>query len=113
MKRVEEIVEQMESLQRSDLDIWIHEELITPQEDSGAMVFSEMECARIRLICTLRYELEVEAETLPVIMSLVDQLYQTRQQLLKLTAAVAAQDKSVQAAIVAAIDLDRRTDEKT
>lgn len=105
MKRVEEIVEQIEALQRSDLDVWISEELISPQEDGGAMVFSEMEFARIRLICTLRYELEIEAETLPVVLSLVDQLYQTRQQLLRLTAAVTAQDVSVQTAILTAIDL--------
>lgn len=113
MKRVAEIVEQIEALQRSDLDAWINEELISPQEDAGAMVFSEMECARIRLICTLHYELEIDAETLPVVLSLVDQLYQTRQRLLKLTAAVALQDKPVQAAILAAIDLGDRIDKET
>ncbi len=104
MKRVEEVIEQIDALERSDLDAWISEELIQPQEDAGALVFSEMECARIRLICSLRYELEIDAETVPVVLSLVDQLYQTRQHLLSLTAAVAAQDKSVQMAILAAID---------
>ena len=67
-----------------------------------------MECARIRLICTLRYELEIDAGTLPVVLSLIDQLYDTRQRLLSLTAAVAAQDKAVQAAIISAIEPDRR-----
>ena len=43
-------------------------------------------------------------ETLPVVLSLVDQLYDTRQRLLSLTAAVAAQDKAVQAAIIAAME---------
>ena len=62
-----------------------------------------MECARVRLICTLHYELEIEAETLPVVLSLVDQLYDTRQRLLSLTAALAAQDKAVQTAIIAAM----------
>ena len=37
---------------------------------------------------------------LPVVLSLIDQLYDTRQRLLSLTAAVAAQDKNVQAAII-------------
>ena len=63
-----------------------------------------MECARVRLICTLHYELEIDPETLPVVLSLVDQLYDTRQRLLSLTAAVAAQDQAVQAAIVAAME---------
>jgi chaperone modulatory protein CbpM len=63
-----------------------------------------MQCARVRLICTLHYELEVETETLPTVLSLIDQLYDTRQRLLSLTAAVAAQDESVQAAILAALE---------
>jgi chaperone modulatory protein CbpM len=39
-------------------------------------------------------------------LSLVDQLYDTRQRLLSLTAAVAAQDRAVQAAIIAAMEPD-------
>jgi chaperone modulatory protein CbpM len=111
MMRVDEIVEQIEALQQSDLDAWISEELISPQEEAGALLFSDMEFARIRLICTLHYELEIDAETLPVMLSLVDQLYQTRQRLLKLTAAVAAQDKAVQTAILAAIDIGAKIDD--
>jgi chaperone modulatory protein CbpM len=112
MMRVDEIVEQIGDLQRNDLDAWIREALISPQEDSGDLVFSEMECARIRLICTLRYDLEVEADTLPIVVSLVDQLHQARQRLLKLTAAVVTQDKSVQAAILEAFELSN-TDEQS
>ena len=41
-----------------------------------------------------------------MVLSLVDQLYDTRQRLLSLTAAVAAQEKDVQAAIIAAIELN-------
>lgn len=111
MMRVEEIVEQIDALQRSDLDAWISDELISPQADGATVIFSEMECARIRLICTLHYELEIDTDTLPVILSLVDQLYQTRQHLLTLSAAVAAQDKAVQAAIMATIDLGSTLDE--
>lgn len=111
MMRVEEIVEQIDALQRSDLDAWISDELISPQADGTMLIFSEMECARIRLICTLHYELEIDADTLPVILSLVDQLYQTRQHLLTLSAAVATQDKAVQAAILGAIDLGDKLDE--
>ena len=113
MMRVDEIVEAIEALRRSDLDAWISDELISLQEEGGALVFSDMECARIRLICTLRYELEIDAEALPVILSLVDQLYQTRRRLLSLTAAVRAQGKSVQAAILASIDQSSKIDEKT
>ena len=74
MMRIDGLVEQMAALQRSDLEVWISEELVSPQQEAGAPLFSDMECARIRLICTLRYELEIDAETLPVVLSLIDQL---------------------------------------
>jgi chaperone modulatory protein CbpM len=108
MMRVDDLVAEINALQRSDLEAWIREELVVPRQNAGTLLFSEMECARIRLICTLHYELEIDAGTLPVVLSLIDQLYDTRQRLLSLTAAVAAQDKSVQAAIISAMKSDGR-----
>jgi chaperone modulatory protein CbpM len=103
MMRIDELVETVSALQRSDLEAWIREELVAPQEEAGTLVFPDVECARVRLICTLHYELEIDVDTLPVVLSLVDQLYDTRQRLLTLSAAVAAQDKKVQAAIIASM----------
>jgi len=109
MMRVDDLVAAIAALQRSDLEDWIREELVAPRQDAGTLLFSEMECARVRLICTLHYELEIDAGTLPVVLSLIDQLYNTRQRLLSLSAAVAAQDKAVQAAIIAAMARDSRS----
>ena len=108
MMRVDDLVEAVSALQRDDLEAWIREELVTPLHEAGAPLFTAMECARVRLICTLHYELEIDAQTLPVVLSLVDQLYDTRQRLLSLTAAVAAQDTDIQGAIIAAMGSDRR-----
>ena len=109
MMRVDDLLSQIAALQRSDLETWIREELVVPQQDAETPVFSEMECARVRLICTLHYELEIDVGTLPVVLSLVDQLYETRRRLKSLTAGVAAQDKAVQAAIIAAMGRDDGT----
>lgn len=106
MMSIDDLVAAIAVLQRGDLETWIREELVVPQQETGTPHFTDMECARVRLICTLHYELEIDADTLPVVLSLVDQLYNTRQRLLSLTAAVAAQDKTVQAAIIAAIKPD-------
>ena len=103
MMRVDDLLATISSLQRSDLEAWVRDELVAPQQESGTLLFSDMECARLRLICTLHYELEIDAQALPVVLSLVDQLYETRQRLLSLTAAVAVQDKNTQTAILAAI----------
>jgi len=103
MMRIDDLVAAISSLQRGDLEAWIREELVVPQQEQGAPLFTDMDCARVRLICTLHYELEIDADTLPVVLSLVDQLYDARQRLLSLTAAVATQDKDVQTAIISAL----------
>jgi len=109
MMRVDNLVERIAALQRSDLEDWIRDELVAPGRDAESLLFTETEFARVRLICTLRYELEIDADTLPVVLSLIDQLYDTRQRLRSLTAAVATQDKPIQAAIIAAIEKDRES----
>lgn len=106
MMRIDDLVAAIGALQRSDLEVWIDEQLVLPRQKTGTLFFTDMECARVRLICTLHYDLEIDADTLPVVLSLIDQLYDTRQRLLSLTAAVAAQDETVQAAITAAIRPD-------
>lgn len=58
--------------------------------------------ARVRLICTLTYELDVDDSALPLVLSLLDQLYDTRQRLFSLTRAIKTQDETVQLAIAAA-----------
>ena len=103
MITIDDLVAAISTLQRSDLERWISEELVVPRQDAGSLAFSEVECARVRLICTLTYELEIDSATLPVVMSLLDQLYDTRRRLLSLTRAVAVQDETVQAAIIAAV----------
>lgn len=108
MMTIDELLATIPSLQRGDLERWIREELVAPQQDAD-LSFTDMECARVRLICTLTYELEIDGGALPVVLSLVDQLYDTRQRLLSLTRAVTVQDKAVQAAIVAALSFDGRS----
>jgi chaperone modulatory protein CbpM len=107
MMAIDDLLATISALQRRDLERWISDELVAPQQDAGSLLFSDMECARIRLICTLTYELEIDSGTLPMVLSLLDQLYDTRQRLLSLTRAVAVQDKTVQAAIIAAMSPGR------
>src|SRR5512132_1602664 len=106
MMAIDDLLATIPSLQRSDLEGWLRDELVIAERGAG-LSFSNMECARIRLICTLTYELEIDSGALPVVLSLLDQLYDTRQRLLSLTHAVTLQDKTIQTAIVAAMSPDR------
>jgi chaperone modulatory protein CbpM len=68
-------------LSEAELARWIEAEWVRPVRRAGEPVFSEGDLARVRLIVDLRATLEVEEATLPVVLSLVDQLYATRWQL--------------------------------
>ena len=100
MMRLDELVAAIEDLRREDLETWIHAALVAPREDTGAPVFDEMECARVRLICTLHYDMDIEVDTLPIIMNLIDQLNETRHQLHRLSNAVLAQDEDIRSAVL-------------
>jgi chaperone modulatory protein CbpM len=110
MMSIGELIEAIAPLQRADLDVWVRDSLVAPEREGEVLRFSEMECARVRLICTLRYELEVEEDTLPLVLSLLDQLYEARGKLKALTAAVATQPRGVQDALMETM---RRSREKT
>ena len=103
MMRIDDLVEAIADLQRADLEDWLRQELISARREQDTLCFSDSECARVRLISTLRYELDVDTDTLPMVLSLVDQLYETRQRLLSLGAAVARQDRQIQDAIMSAL----------
>ena len=55
--------------------------------------------ALIALVCDLHYGMGLEHESLPVILSLVDQLHQTRHSLRAITTAVSEQPDEVRVAI--------------
>jgi len=103
MIRLEELLAMIEGLDPDDLDRWIGDALVTPQHEAGEVVFADPDRARVQLLCTLRYTLEIEEDTLPVVLSLIDQLYATRAQLRALAAAVAAQEVVVQQGIMSAL----------
>lgn len=103
MMNMEELVSAIAELNGEDLRAWMREALVTPDSDDGTPVFSEKECARIRLICTLHYEMDVDADTLAMVMSLIDQLHQSRENLRKLSSAVMAQNEAVRSAIMTAL----------
>ncbi|KGF67590.1 hypothetical protein LL06_21305 [Hoeflea sp. BAL378] len=100
MKNLEEIVSLVPDLDRSDLERWLHDALIVAVEDHGSPRLDDVQVARVRLICALRYDMEVEEETLPVVLDLIDQLHATRERLFRLSQAVLAQDDEVRAAVL-------------
>ena len=68
------------SVRPADLQRWIGRAWVRPLEHAGQWQFEEIDVARVRLIVTLRDELRVEEDTLPVVLSLLDQLHDARRE---------------------------------
>lgn len=68
-------------LRVEDLRLWITEGHVRPDRAAGELVFTEIDVERVRLILELRDGMAVNDEALPVVLSLLDQLYELRRRL--------------------------------
>jgi chaperone modulatory protein CbpM len=71
-------------LSPDELQRWIAAGHVRCEAESGMPCFHEIDVERIRLILELRHDLEVNEEALPVVLSLLDQLYALRRRLKQL-----------------------------
>ena len=81
---LELIVTQIYGLQREDLERWIAHDWVRPDGPAGAYVFRDIDVARVRLIRELRDDMGIDEDALPVVLSLIDQIYDLRRQLRKI-----------------------------
>jgi chaperone modulatory protein CbpM len=89
MITLEMILLEFRALDRAELERWVAAALIRAEGAPEAWRFTEIDVARIRLIVELRHELEVEERTLPIVLSLMDQLYDLRRRTARLNDALA------------------------
>lgn len=84
---VEEMIVEIK-VSRSELERWIAERWVLPVEQEGRYFFDEVDRARARLISELRGDLAVNDEAIPVILRLLDQVYELRRALSELRGAI-------------------------
>jgi chaperone modulatory protein CbpM len=84
MISIDAIVGQLTGLTRQDLDRWISNQWVRPDDREGCYVFCDIDVARVRLIKELRDEMRIDEETLPIVLSLLDQLYDQRRRMREL-----------------------------
>ncbi len=77
MQTVEAVCVQL-SVARDELAIWIERQWVRPKAQEGEHYFDAADVARARLIRELAYELSIDENAMPVILSLLDQLYAMR-----------------------------------
>ncbi len=75
------VCEIVPGLTEAELRRWLEQDFVRPERHGGEPSFREIDIARVRLIRELQAEMDVEEPTLPLVLSLLDQLYATRRQL--------------------------------
>ncbi|MDR3372409.1 MAG: chaperone modulator CbpM [Ancalomicrobiaceae bacterium] len=81
MITIDLLVDATAGLNRPDLDRWIENDWIRPDRDQDTYLFQEIDVARVRLIQELRDDLGIGEEALPIVLLLLDQLYDLRRQM--------------------------------
>ncbi|EKN00268.1 hypothetical protein MXAZACID_06291 [Acidocella sp. MX-AZ02] len=87
-------------LDEAELGGWIEAAWVRARGAQGAWQFEAVDVARIRLIQTLRHDLEIGEAAMPVVLSLLDQLYELRRNAAKLNAALASLPPEAREAIL-------------
>ena len=87
----------------SDAEIlrWVESECVRPEGEGGGYQFRQIDVARLRLIRELDLDLAVDRDAIPVVMGLLDQLYDLRRRVRALTEALAAEDEAVRRKVLA------------
>ncbi len=82
---IEALTDRISGLTRVDLARWIENDWVRPEGKPEAWQFQEIDVARVRLICELRFDLLIGEDALPVVLLLLDQLYRLRRQVIALS----------------------------
>lgn len=95
MIRENELIAQFTYLERHVLAAWIDEGVVAPHHDEQGYLFDRIDESRVALACDLHYRMGLDHASLPIILSLIDQLHDARHHLRALTQAVAEQPDAV------------------
>ncbi len=87
--RLQEVVSVVHC-QQEDLEFWIAERWVRPARDETGYMFAEADIARIHLIRDLIEQMAIEQDTVPVVLSLIDQVHGAHRRLTRLADAIDA-----------------------
>ncbi len=88
MITIEMLTHTVIGLNPDDLRRWIDNAWVRPDGQPGQYRFHDIDVARLRLIVELRDDLGVDEAALPVVLSLLDQLYEMRRHMIRLRAVI-------------------------
>jgi chaperone modulatory protein CbpM len=81
MITIELLVTELPGLRRQDVERWIVNAWVRADSGPDGYQFHDIDVARVRLIHELNNEMKINDDALPVVLSLLDQLYDLRRQM--------------------------------
>ena len=88
MKTLEDVLVELR-VERTEMLSWVEASWVRPDPDAAGPRFHPVDVARLRLIQELHHDLAIDPETMPVVLSLIDEMYTLRRRLGALTRALA------------------------
>jgi chaperone modulatory protein CbpM len=104
MIQISAVVTLFADLGEAELVAWIERGWVRPDSGNAGWMFHDIDVARVRLIYDLRRGMSVQEDMMPVVLSLLDQVYDLRGRLRSVLRAIEAQPDAVRAPILAALD---------
>ncbi len=97
--REQEVVRVVSGLRRAELRRWVAAGWVAPRRQDGEPQFRQIDVARLHMIVQIRRDMHIAEDSMPLVLSLVDQVYGLRNELRRLAEAVGAQPDTVRRAI--------------
>ena len=91
MMRLQAVVMLFSDLDPGELAGWIERRWVRPERAGEDFLFQEIDVARVRLVYDLRRAMAVEEETVPLVLSLLDQVFELRATIATISGALDAQ----------------------
>jgi chaperone modulatory protein CbpM len=79
---------------------WVSRGWVRPANGDAPWHFADIDIARVRLIRDLRHDMAIGDEALPVVLSLLDQVYALRGQIRRISDALAVLDEPARRALL-------------
>ena len=98
------VVALFSGLSEVELITWVERGWVIAGDAGSSLEFHEIDVARVRLIHDLRHGMDIGEDAVPLVLSLLDQVYELRSRLKSVLHAVEAQPGDVKVAILAALD---------
>lgn len=83
-----------------ELISWVERGWVMPETADAGFFFREIDVARVRLIHDLRRDLDIGEDAMPVVLSLLDQIYELRSSLKSILQALQSQPPEVRTQVL-------------